>query len=103
MRIGIDIDDTITNSHDYVIYLKKKYLPQYDSTKLLPDDVFREFINKYDSLIHKNAPLKEGVVEAITYLKNAGHTIYIMRRIHKIIFYGIIFPTISWFAMWERK
>ncbi len=78
MRIGIDIDDTITNSHDYVIYLKKKYLPQYDSTKLLPDDVFREFINKYDSLIHKNAPLKEGVVEAITYLKNAGHTIYIM-------------------------
>lgn len=30
MRIGIDIDDTITNTYDYVISLKKKYLPQYN-------------------------------------------------------------------------
>lgn len=78
MRIGIDIDDTITNSHDYVIYLKKKYLPQYDPYQMLPNDVFDEFIHKYDSEIHQNAPLKEGVVEAITYLKKQGHTIYIM-------------------------
>lgn len=78
MRIGIDIDDTITNSHDYVVSLKRKYLPQYNPNEMLPDDVFLEFIHKYDSDIHKNAPLKEGVVEAITYLKNQGHTIYIM-------------------------
>ncbi len=78
MRIGIDIDDTITNSRDYVVSLKKKYLPQYNPYEMLPDDVFQEFIHKYDSDIHTNAPLKEGVVEAISYLKEQGHTIYIM-------------------------
>lgn len=78
MRIGIDIDDTISNSRDYVISLKKKYLPQYNPYEMLPDDVFNEFIHKYDPDIHRNASLKEGVVEAITYLKNQGHTIYIM-------------------------
>ncbi|MDE6142300.1 MAG: hypothetical protein K2G03_06820 [Bacilli bacterium] len=78
MRIGIDIDDTITNSHDYVVSLKKKYLPQYNPNEMLPDAIFQKFIHKYDAKIHKYAPLKEGVVEALTYLKDHGHTIYIM-------------------------
>lgn len=78
MRIGIDIDDTITNSHDYVVSLKKKYLPQYNTYERLPDDVFNEFIYKYDHLINKNAPLKKGAVEAISELKSRGHEIYIM-------------------------
>lgn len=78
MRIGIDIDDTITNSHDYVVSLKKKYLPQYNPNELLPDEVFKEFIYKYDSYISKYAPLKEGAQEAISQLKSRGHEIYIM-------------------------
>lgn len=78
MRIGIDIDDTITNSHDYVVYLKKKYLPEYNPNEMLPDDVFDEFIHKYDPLISRNAPLKSGAVKAINELKSRGHVIYIM-------------------------
>lgn len=78
MRIGIDIDDTITDTHDYVIYLKRKYLPEYDAYSLLPDDVFKEFIYKYDSIIHQNVSLKKDAKEAIKELKSRGHEIYIM-------------------------
>lgn len=45
---------------------------------MIPAAIFEEFIYKYDSKIHKNVPLKEGVVEAITYLKDQGHEIFIM-------------------------
>lgn len=75
MRIGIDIDDTITNSKEYVTNLKKHLYPEYDYNKNLPEDVFLEFINKYDSVIHKNVELKDGVKESLDYLKEQGHEI----------------------------
>ena len=54
MRIGIDIDDTITKTHEYVIYLKKKHLPEYNPYELLPDEIFKSFIDKYERDIHQN-------------------------------------------------
>lgn len=75
MRIGIDIDDTITNSKEYVTNLKKQLYPEYDCNKKLPDNVFLNFINQYDSIIHKNVKLKNGVKESLDYLKKQGHEI----------------------------
>lgn len=78
MRIGIDIDDTITKTHEYVIYLKKTYLKEYDPNELLPNEIFLPFIDKHERAIHKNAELKEGVKEALDYLHKCGHEIIIM-------------------------
>lgn len=78
MRIGIDIDDTITKTHEYVYFLKKTYLSDYDSSKMLPDDVFIPFIERFERDIHQNVELKDGVKEALDYLHNNGHTIIIL-------------------------
>lgn len=77
MRLGIDIDDTITNTKKYVIDLKKKVFPDIlDPTALLPKDVFMEFINKYDDEIHQNVTLKEDVCDVLNWLKEKGHELY---------------------------
>lgn len=78
MRIGIDIDDTITKTHEYVYNLKKDNLPEYDPNELLPNDVFIPFIEKYERDIHQNVLLKDGVKEALDYLHDNGHKIIIL-------------------------
>lgn len=78
MRIGIDIDDTITKTHEYVYNLKKNNLPEYDPNELLPNEVFIPFIEKYERDIHQNVSLKDGVKEALDYLHNNGHKIIIL-------------------------
>lgn len=65
MKIGIDVDDTITKTHEYVIYLKKKHLPQYDADLKLQEEVFLPFIEKYEREIHQNVQLKHGAKEAL--------------------------------------
>ena len=88
MRIGIDIDDTITNTWEYLIphYAKifnldekklSKSMPYYNSVKDLIslDEYYKVLIpihNKYTSEI----PLKENVKEVIDKLYKLGHTIY---------------------------
>lgn len=66
MRIGIDVDDTITKTHEYVIKLKKEAFPDWDPMKMLPEEVFLPFIDKNERKIHQNVELKEGAREAIT-------------------------------------
>lgn len=78
MRIGIDIDDTITKTHEYVYYLKKTHLKEYNPEEMLPDEVFIPFIENFERDIHKYAELKDGVKEALDYLHERGHTIIIM-------------------------
>ncbi len=78
MRIGIDIDDTITKTHEYVYYLKKTHLKGYNPKELLPDEVFIPFIEKYERDIHRYAELKDGVKSALDYLHESGHTIIIL-------------------------
>lgn len=86
MRIGIDIDDTITNtwehfipffSETFNIPLDKlnKSTPYYESVKdVISRDEYYNFIRKHEYLT-ENVPLKENVKEIIIKLKEDGHTI----------------------------
>lgn len=86
MRIGIDIDDTITNSWEYLkpIYEKEfdikindTSLPYYKAVNEKIDLTFDEFagrLNKYDYL-KTNIPIKTDAIEILNKLKQEGHTI----------------------------
>lgn len=86
MRIGIDIDDTITNTWEHFIpfFLKtfnipldklKESTPYYESVKdIISCEEYYELIRKHEYLT-ESAPLKENVKEIITKLKEEGHTI----------------------------
>lgn len=78
MRIGIDVDDTITKTHEYVIKLKKEAFPDWDPMKMLPEEVFLPFIDKNERKIHQNVELKEGAKEALLYMHEKGHKIIIL-------------------------
>ena len=88
MRIGVDIDDTITNSWQYLIphYAKlfnidesilSKSMPYYPAIKdyISLDDYYKKVVpihEKYTSVL----PLKDNVKEVIDKLYELGHTIY---------------------------
>lgn len=78
MRIGIDIDDTMTNTYEYVTSLKKKLFPDLAPGELLPENKYLEFMNKYDDDIHRSVTLKENVKEAFDWLKKNGAEIYLI-------------------------
>lgn len=87
MRIGIDVDDTITNSWKYLIPIYKKIfnveidensLPYYNSVKdKMSLDEFLEIGKKHEEEMQK-VPIKEDVSEVLTKLKKEGHTIIII-------------------------
>jgi uncharacterized HAD superfamily protein len=84
MRIGIDIDDTITNSWKSLIPLYREIfnveldensLPYYNAVKdKLTLDEFLEIGKKYQDEMC-NVPIKEDASEILTKLKEEGHTI----------------------------
>ena len=64
MILGIDIDDTITDTSGTVKkYLKKDY-PDYDHYKLLPKREYKRFLKKYIKQMRWEYQLKDGVKEA---------------------------------------
>ena len=86
MRIGIDIDDTITNTWEYFIPIFsekfnipeeqiKELPPYYESVKdfISIEDYFKS-VREYEALMQE-VPLKEDVKEIITKLKQEGNTI----------------------------
>ena len=84
MNIGIDIDDTITNTYEtlipmiaisYGMNIDKlfKKLPSYKELSNLPD--FSSFARKNYERVAKIVPLREGAVEIINKLKKKGHKI----------------------------
>ena len=88
MRIGVDIDDTITNSWEYYIpyYAKlfnidksvlSKSLPYYQAIKdyISLDDYYKMLVPMQNKSI-KKLPLKENVKEVIDKLYELGHTVY---------------------------
>lgn len=94
MRIGIDVDDTITNSYDYIIDKVSEY---YNMDKellrnrnLTYDDFFNseefpnysiyaeENYNKYIS----NVPIKEDAVIYLNKLYDEGNEIYVITARH---------------------
>ena len=88
MRIGIDIDDTITNSWEYFIphYAKlfnidtsilSKSMPYYPAIKdyLSLDDYYKIMTPIHEKYAHE-IPIKENVKEVIDKLYELGHKIY---------------------------
>lgn len=85
MNIGIDIDDTITNTYSVLLpMIAIKY--GMDINKMLSQRPTYNFLNKtlpnYDLIkpdifpaMAKIVPLKEGVVEILNKLKEEGHKI----------------------------
>lgn len=78
MRVGVDIDDTLTETQKYVITLKQKEYPELDPESLLPDDLFKKFITKYDDDIHRHVELKPHAREALEWMHENNHEIYII-------------------------
>ena len=80
MKIGIDIDDTITNTKETT----KKYLKMYDHTfdldskEDLKNKKTFDFLIRHIEDIQSNVNLKPGVKEAFNELKNMGYEIIII-------------------------
>ncbi len=86
MRIGIDIDDTITYTYEmllpmvavrYGISLSKLFdeVPTYKRlNSLLPD--YAHFVSDSLPVCAKITPVRDGALDVITKLKNVGHEIY---------------------------
>lgn len=84
MRIGIDIDDTITNSweyfmpifsHEFNIKLDESSCPYYQGIKdKVSFDEFERVMKKYENTMN-NITLKENVSKILNKLKQDGHQI----------------------------
>ncbi len=90
MNIGIDIDDTITNSSEVV----KEYCYKYDSAYctdnrliksferiirgFLDDDVVKRFFNDHARNIGNDIKIKENAKEVIDKLRSKGNKIFII-------------------------
>lgn len=85
MNIGIDIDDTITNTYETLIpIIIMKYGMRFDKLlkqnpsysmlhNVLPD--FKSFVLDNYTTMAKMVPLKKGVVDVLNKLKEDGHKI----------------------------
>lgn len=78
MIIGIDIDDTITETSLMAKSNLAKFDNSYQDYHKLPKERYVEFMHKYQGYGLKNASLKEGVKEAFQYLRDKGYKIIII-------------------------
>ena len=79
MRIGIDVDNTMTNTFEYLLELKKKYLPNMeDNYHNWDTDIRDEFLEEHIGEIWKNCTLKKNCKETIHKLHSLGHEIIII-------------------------
>ena len=95
MKIGIDVDDTITNSYDLILdFVSKEYnkdKQEIIDSELSYDDMMNDPVNFPNYLdysnrilrdVVKDATIKENAVEIIKYLHELGHTIEIVTARH---------------------
>lgn len=84
MRIGIDIDDTICDTFEFVLpYCCKYYSVSYEDAKknnysyeyFINNYGYYDFAKKYYGKIIPYVPLKKDVVRVLTKLKKRGHEI----------------------------
>lgn len=103
LRLGIDIDGTVTAQDTFVPYLNRSFhlsitlddMTDYDLTKLLniTDEEFWEWMNVHEAAIYKEAKLAEFAKQALDGLKEEHRLIYITaRRGH------LEDVTLDWFA-----
>jgi uncharacterized HAD superfamily protein len=84
MRIGIDIDDTMTNSSEVIIEYAKKYFDSNDENQvksILKSRLEGKLLDFYNELLPEMSEkytLKENVKEVIDRLKEKGRTIIVI-------------------------
>lgn len=84
MRIGIDIDDTITNTTEMMMkYINKSGIAidsseDYCNFKVEQLDKYRDLLEKYIEPVLTNVSVKKDCVSVISKLKEEGNTIYII-------------------------
>lgn len=89
MRIGVDIDDTMADTFDFLMpYISEffgvdiEYLKSHNiSYNTLPKEMQKrelEFAKKYYDVVIPDTPFKVGVSDYIKKLKNLGHEIIII-------------------------
>ena len=90
MKIGIDIDDTITESGKVIKEFCYKYDKDYSDNNLLinsindimrgflKDDIVKQFFNDHCVEICNTIELKDNVKEVIDKLRNEGNKIYLI-------------------------
>lgn len=90
LRLGIDIDGTVTAQDTFVPYLNESFqcditlddMTEYDLTKLLKisNEEFWGWMNEYEPLIYKQAKPAEGAKEILNQMKHHHQLIYITAR-----------------------
>lgn len=79
MRIGIDVDNTMTDTFSYVLKLKEKYYKdQVDNYHNWDTDIRDKFLKKHIKEIWSNCSLKEGCKKVIDKLRRDGHKVFII-------------------------
>lgn len=83
MKIGIDIDDTITETEKtfrkYIKrYRRKNKIKKYSKEKQLSDEDFLSFFEQYGEEIYMKLPLKKHVVRVLKKWILEGHLLYIV-------------------------
>jgi uncharacterized protein len=90
MRLGIDIDGTITPPETFVPYLNKSYnlnitlddIQDYDLTKLLKvsDEDLWKWMDEFEPIIYQEAPMSIGAKEVLDKWKEEHSLIFITAR-----------------------
>ena len=78
MTIGIDIDDTMTETSKKAMEYLNKYEPSYKDYHNLPKELYLKYMQLYIDDILGNAELKNGVKDALDYLKSKNFNIVII-------------------------
>ena len=81
MRIGIDLDNTVCNTHEEVNKYREKYAKDnnIDISEIKSNNDYHEdFFSKYMIEILSNATIKDNLSEVIKRLKDKGNEIYII-------------------------
>lgn len=97
MKIGIDIDDTMTNTFDYLVpYISEffgmdiEFLKNHNiSYNTLPKEMKKRelaFAKKYYDIVIPNTPFKNEVSDYIKKIKSLGHQIIIITARNKSLY-----------------
>lgn len=78
MVIGIDIDDTITETSKNIESFLKEFGPSYQDYHDLPLEKYEEFMNKYIDIIMETDPLRDGVKKFFDYCNEKKYRIIII-------------------------
>lgn len=98
MRIGIDVDDTITDTSEILASYATKHSNDYSDDNylinnidkmmrgFLDNDILRRFFTDYAEKIALNAKIKPDASKIINKLKDEGHEIYVITARSKTYF-----------------